>query len=1201
MQLKKLHLVGFKTFADKTEIELGEGLTAVVGPNGCGKSNVGDALLWVMGEQNPRLLRGSDSRDVIFAGSDRRKPLGMAEVRLTIDNADKSLPVDFAEVTVTRRIYRSGESQYLLNNAPCRLKDIVEMFLDTGIGKDAYSFVGQSEIDAVLSAKAEDRRELFEEAAGIKKYRVKKREAVRKLEQAESNLTRIRDIVYELEQQRAPLELQAAQARRFIQLSERLQQIEVDLLIAEAQKADYELYANRDELKMDQDAVQRFEVDLARMERESDVVGERLAESEQELDSARISQQSAMTTVERTESHLQLAMERGRGAEQTAESLNEELKELTHRAASLEKEIMSQSALLAETEFRESTKRTEHAAAKARLAELESALRDVTQRSEDRQGLIRRMTEQRAQRESALAACQSRLVDTEARLNRIDAERAGFDIQLAQTELRVAKARTDLEHSLAQHSALSAQHSALNTGRREAQDAHAQSRTQLDAARRLLAERSSRLATLTELQESGEGFYQGVRAVLSAVRQKKLTGSFSPVVDLLTVPENLRVAIEVALGASAQDIVCDTEAEAKAAIDWLKSTRSGRATFLALPLLNPGNPLNPATVNGVEGMLGIAGDLVKADPKYRPVLQLLLGRVAIAGEMDSAVRASRRMQGWSRIVTAEGELLSPGGALTGGSLQGRGAHLVGRKGEIDDLNRTLPGLRADVNRLARAVEEGSGRIADLEQALADLNREMSSSQAESAAGERDLNSAERDSARMSSAAGEAEAEAGRLREAGESLRKEAEEWTRQVDEGRQADTSVDDAIAKAQEEARALTTLRDEARGVAVTLEVETGRLSEKRSGLRRELSANQETLNRTLATQGPKRMQREMAGSQFSEADAMQKELRSRLEAASAHLRECEEQYVVWRDRRQELLNQSFEQQGAIKDIINQRADTMKQMHDAELQIARLEVRLSQAAQRLQDEYNMTLEDTLRRGVVAEIDKETASEVAKLRREIRAMGAVNTGAVEEYERLTERHDFLAGQRADLEAARTSLLATITEIDESTRGTFMETFDAVSAEFARIFTRLFNGGTTKLILTSPDDLLETGIDIIAEPPGKKPQHLSLLSGGERALTATALLFSFLAVKPSPFVLLDEVDAPLDGANVERFVNLVKEFTDRTQFLIITHNPTTMEAAPRWYGVTMQEPGVSRILSYRVPQDQTIESEPEQALLATAPG
>jgi len=517
-------------------------------------------------------------------------------------------------------------------------------------------------------------------------------------------------------------------------------------------------------------------------------------------------------------------------------------------------------------------------------------------------------------------------------------------------------------------------------------------------------------------------------------------------------------------------------------------------------------------------------------------------------------------------------------------LQGRGAHLVGRKGEIDDLNRALPALRAEVETLTRAVDDAGRKIAELDAALRESARTVAEVQARCAGAESDLNAAVREAHRLSAAGEEAAAETARLREAQAALAKEAEEWAAAVAASQAEDISVDDALAAAQEEARRLAAKRDEARAMAIALEVETGRLAEKRAGLKRAVTSNQEALKQIQAARAAKQTQRELAAGQWKDADTLLHELESKLEEAKEFLIRCEEQFVMWRERRQALLNESFEKAAAIKEVTRQRAETMQEMHDAELQIARLEVRLAQAVQRLSEEYGITLEEALARPEPDDITRETVNEVARLRREIRQMGQVNTGAVEEYERLTERYEFLAGQRADLEKARESLLETIAEIDASTRGVFMQTFQAVSEEFARLFARLFGGGTTRLILTDPDDLLETGIEVIAQPPGKKPQHLSLLSGGERALTAVALLFSFLAVRPSPFVVLDEVDAPLDGANVEKFVELVREFIDRTQFLIITHNPTTMEAAPRWYGVTMQEPGISRILSYRVPQE-----------------
>ncbi len=1195
MQLKRLQLIGFKTFADKTEIEFSEGMTAVVGPNGSGKSNIADALLWVLGEQNPRLLRGSDSRDVIFSGTDRRKPLGMAEVRLTLDNSDKSLPVDFAEVTVTRRVYRSGESQYYLNGAPCRLKDIVDIFLDTGMGKGAYSFVSQSEIDAVLSARPEDRRELFEEAAGIKKYRVRKREAVRKLEQAETNLTRIRDIAHELEQQRAPLAKQAEIAKRYLELQARLQEIEVGLLVAEAQKTDYELYAARRECELDQEAIQRYDADLALRERELTVIGDRLAEAEQELDSARLNQQSALTMLERTESQMQLVRERGQTAEQSAESLERELKELGERAAALNREIQTQEKAQEKAASEETARKTEMAAARARLKELEAALSEAMQRAEDRQGALRRLAEQRARREAALAACRSRLTETEERLNRLSEEAVHLEAQQQETQKRLQETNDLLEETRQRQEILHQQQTACERERREAQDAGSTARIALDAARRRLAERESRLATLTELQESGEGFYQGVRAALNAARQGKLKGRYTPVVDLLTVPEAYRVAVEVALGASAQDIVCETEAEAKAAIEWLKANRAGRATFLALPMLQPSLPLTEATIHGMPGLIGVAAQLVQTDPRYAVAIQLLLGRVVIAQEMDAAVQAARRIKGWGRIVTLEGELITPGGALTGGSLQGRGAHLVGRKGEIDDLKRLLPQLRAEAERQASALEQAERRIAELDSAIAEIRRESSEYAAKIAAKERDQSAGERERERLQAARDEVAAEVARKNAARAALTKEAAEWASAVEASHAEDTSADDAIAAAQEEARQLTARRDEARGILTALEVETGRLTEKLAGMKRSLTASQEALRQLHATREAKQSQRELAGVQWRDADSLLRELTGRREEARRYLAECEEQFTRLRDQRQELLHASFEKTNAIKDLTQTRSDTLREMHDAELQIARLEVRLSQAAQRLLEEYSITLEEALERPDSAEIDRDVAAEVTRLRRELRQMGQVNTGAADEYARLTERYEFLSGQRADLEKAREALLATIAEIDASTRDIFMETFNAVSEEFSRLFTRLFNGGSTRLALTTPEDLLETGIEVYAQPPGKKPQHLSLLSGGERALTAVALLFAFLAVRPSPFALLDEVDAPLDGANVEKFVELVRDFTQKTQFVLITHNPTTMEAAPRWYGVTMREPGISSLLSYRVPPE-SVPSEPETSLL-----
>ena len=1201
MQLKKLQLLGFKTFADKTEIEIDTGMTAIVGPNGSGKSNIVDALLWVLGEQNPRLLRGSTAQDVIFNGTDRRKPLGMAEVRLTIDNGDGTLPVNFAEVTIARRVYRSGESQYLLNGSPCRLKDIVELFLDTGVGKGAYAFVSQTEIDAVLSARPEDRRELFEEAAGIKKYRVKKREAMRKLESAEANLTRVRDILRELEAQREPMERQAQTARRYLLLQERLHEIEVGLLVAELQKADYELFAGRQEREDDQANLLKLDARLAQLERTADAVGERLAQTESEMDAVRLAQQHALSQAERTESRLTLMSERGQAARKTRAQLAEELADIEGRIERLIQDIALDRAEREETDTAEAARREEWAAQKAALEELESAVAEAVREAEARQSERLRMAQERAGREAALEASRARLEETQARLERLAQESAALHETIREAETRQAQAQATREQRAAQCRELAEKRAEIEAEQQRRQAAQAAARLSLDTRRRLQAEQSARLSTLTELQENHEGFYQGVRAVLNARKKGPLTGHYRAVVDLLEVPEPYRVAIEVALGGSLQDIVTETEAEAKAAIQWLKQNRAGRATFLPLPLLRPGQRLAPQRHGDTEGnpnaLIQNAFEVVRCEARYEAVVSLLLGRALIVGDMDAAIAASRRLSGWSKIVTRDGELLTPGGALTGGSLQGKGAHLVGRKGEMDDLKARLPETRAEVERLTAEVEQNIRVLQTLEAERNELVRQESAAQAEQAAAESARAAAEREAARRTQERAERETLRAALTEQAAFARAEVERATALLATELAEDVHADEALNTLNAETRALAARRDGCRARAIALEVEVSRLKEKSEGLTRSIATDRAALAALEEQQRQKRAQQATVEQEGAEAQSERARLTTQLEEAREHLQKVETEFVTWRERRQTLLNESFETNNAIKETTRSRVAVTQNLHSTELTLARLEVQIAQATERLQTEYGISREEALARPDSTEIDKNTAQEVARLRREIRGMGQVNTGAVEEVERLNERFTFLSGQRDDLDKGRESLLATIAEIDESTRGVFMETFEAVRREFDRLFTRLFGGGSTKLQLTHPDDLLETGIEVIAQPPGKKPQSLSLLSGGERALTATALLFAFLAVKPSPFVLLDEVDAPLDGANVEKFTHLVREFSQRSQFLLITHNPTTMEAAPTWYGVTMREPGVSSILSYRVPQETTV-SEPEPAVALT---
>jgi chromosome segregation protein len=721
------------------------------------------------------------------------------------------------------------------------------------------------------------------------------------------------------------------------------------------------------------------------------------------------------------------------------------------------------------------------------------------------------------------------------------------------------------------------------------------SRNALDTARRQYAEDSARLNTLTELQLSHEGYYQGVKAVLNARARGEISGHYVTVVDILSVPEPYRVAIEVALGGSLQDIITRTEEESKAGVQWLKRNRAGRATFLPLPLLRPSQATDMSGRNRGDEDVKNAAEIVSVSPDYDIVAQLLLARVLVVESMDAAIAVSRRMSGWSKIVTIEGELLTPGGALTGGSLQGRGAHLIGRKGEIDDLHRSLPGTRNEVERLTDLTDTTAAALRVSEDDRNVLAGEISAAQAQLIAMDTASASTEREIGRMNRELDERHQRSAQLTDRVQGLKSEATRLNNLLEAGRQENELTDTALAALSDETRDLIEKRDTCRASAVALEVEVGRLKEKREGLTRAIATDRATLAALEQQLQQKSQQRNSINTDDAEAAAERESLLSRLELENARRSVLDSEFERCRKARQTMFDES--QAIAVKSRVEflHRDTVTKGLHDAELRLARLEIQISQAVERLHEEYGITREEALARPEDITIDRNTAMEVGRLRRELRAMGQVNTGAASEYDRLTERFEFLITQKNDLDAGRESLLQTIAEIDDSTRGVFMETFDAVKAEFQRIFCRLFGGGTTKLVLTDPGDLLETGIEVIAQPPGKKPQHLSLLSGGERALTATALLFAFLAIRPSPLVILDEVDAPLDGANVEKFTALVREFSQRSQFLLITHNPVTMEAAPTWYGVTMREAGVSSILSYRVPQEST-SSERDEAVV-----
>jgi chromosome segregation protein len=1169
MFLKSLSILGFKSFADRVRLDFGEGITAIVGPNGSGKSNIADAIQWVLGEQNVRTLRAENSTEVIFAGSARRKPLGMAEVSLTVDNSDGQLPIDFAEVTVTRRLYRSGESEYLINKTPCRLKDIVELFMDTGLGRATYAILTQNEVDVVLSAKPEDRRALFEEAAGIQKYRHRKREALRKLENTEANLTRVVDILAELEAQREPLRQQAEVAIRYHQLVSRLREIEVAALWAQVLESE----RAREQTQQEQQVLHRrlleINAQLAECEALSQKLGEQIADAEAELDTLRALQQASLTAYERAESRRALIEQRLQNSRDNLRRLQEELVENEHRYAEIQQQAQQWQERRLELEQRIQDLEQQREVARERLRLAEHALQQAQQHYVERtQEVVRArayldwLRLRRTEAEKTIQALQNRIAEV------------GQNLREAEERVRAAQAHRD--------KAVAAAELALREAQRyeaELQQAQAdvqRKRQEVETRARENACLSARLQALLESEAAQEGLFGGVRAVLDAVSRGQMTGTYLLVADVLQPLEPYVTAIEVALGASAQDIITATEEEARLAIEWLKQHARGRATFLPLNLLRPSEPSPSLHQCLHEGLaIGFAGDLVECARELRVVAQYLLGRVLVAPDFDSAVQIVRRYSGWSKVVTVDGELFLPGGAITGGKMPGRATGIVSRKAERSRLERELRAGEEEEQRLRKQLQEAE------QSAETARHRWQEARKGQEQAQQRVM--------QVESALQAVAQKQTLLQQQMHSLEQEQTEQAKRLYELDNEILELEERLPSdtrqvfSPEEVSRYRQQRDEAAAQLQELEVTLGRLTEQQHALEHEresLAQRQRDLHQQ--TQNRQARIAELKAQIAQDERALEQTLEE-LQRIAQQREQIEKDFLAQREVRQNLLQQNLENGERLKDLAAQQSALAQQAHEVELALARIEMQRTQAVARLWEEYEVDVSQETPPDL-SQFTPETASEINRLRREIRQMGNVNTGAAEEYQRLTERYEFLQKQRTDLEAAREDILQAIQEIDASTRDLFLQTFGAVQQAFQEVFTRLFGGGKAELELTQPHNLLETGVEILVQPPGKRRQNLVLLSGGERALVAIALMFAFLQVKPSPFCVLDEVDAALDGANVEKFAEMLRDYARHSQVIIITHNPVTMECADVWYGVTMQEQGVSRVISYRAPRE-----------------
>ena len=1174
MYLSKLELQGFKSFADDTTLTFDPGVTTIVGPNGCGKSNIVDAIRWVIGEQRPTVLRSEKMENLIFNGTADRRPLGMAEVELTIENTDGVLPTEYAEVTIGRRLFRDGTSEYLMNGTTCRLKDITDLFMDTGMAADAYSVIELKMVDELVSGSTEDRRRMFEEAAGITRYKMRRRQALRKLDSTQSDLERIRDLTDEVSTQVERLERQAEKAQRYQEAETELRRLE--LLLAQVE---YDRLTERraDLNEQEADHAEKAEAladDEEATEARLQRLRETLAEQEDTLQERREALQEHRARVRELEAEQRLQRERltraredRDEAEQAQQEARERRAELTDEVERLESALEQARPALDEAETALDDARDERDAAKAAAGELRETVRqhrEAAEEAEDEHAERRRALDQRTNRQELLEEEQRRArTQFDDLAEKIDA----LDARIDEAEADREAAAADLEEA---RSAL-ADATAERTDRQDA----------LEAAREELRERERRLDAAeaeVELLEGLVGSYDEFSDPVQFLAGEDLFDDLYTVADVLGCDDDVRVALDAALGDLASCVVVPTVEEARAAVDRLREADEGQTSFLVLDRL----PDTPPSASSPEDAVPLREAVRTMDPAYEPLADVLLHDCYLVDTLDEAEALAESAQapaGSARIFARTGEWVDARGVLRGGSRQEDVSPAASRLGRREQLQRA----REQHATLQAACEEQEAAVAEAEAALDEIDlaaHESAVEDAESALAEAEQRlerlryereSTEERRAELRERLDEIEEELADHESRVQDLQEKVEAAEATVAQRRQERAEAEDALAAAEEREREAVDAFSEAQVAAVearnrveNLEQDLERAREQIDELDRQTGERTATLEDLEAT--------------IEEALDTQAELDEQIEAVREERESHDQSVAAAEEALQETKSEIEEVESRLRTIRREREAALEQKNEAAVGLTKVETRTQDLLESMKADFDRDLaEDPV--SVPDDFDEgEAQSEVKSLRGTLNAFGDVNPLALEEYEEERERLDFLQEQKTDLEEAEDTLLDTIQEINAKASERFMETFDEIKESFGTIFTELFGeGASAKLQLEDPDDPIDSAIEIVAKPRGKRPVTLDQLSSGEKALTATALLFSIYLVKPSPFCVLDEVDAPLDDANVERFMDLVRRFEDDTQFILVTHNQRTMDLSDRMYGVTMEEQGVSKLV------------------------
>lgn len=1182
MYLKRVEAKGFKSFADRIEMEFKKGITAVVGPNGSGKSNISDAVRWVLGEQSARNLRGSKMEDVIFSGTNTRKPLGFAEVSITVDNSDNMLPVDYTEITVTRRMYRSGESEYYINGTSCRLKDINELFMDTGVGKDGYSIIGQGRVDEIINEKPEDRREIFEEAAGIVKYKTRKQEAERKLESTEQNILRIEDIIKELETRIGPLSEQSEKARKYLDMRERLKVLELNIFIRNVEKLKEKTASLKERISDLEDELLDNNRKNAKLEDECQRLKAKMSEADRLTEELQNAVHAADNDVERLQGEANVLNEKSANIDANISRLDEEIAAGRQRMEGLNSLVGDNNAGLAkykadldEQALMLNQKTLELKDISGRIGEKEKYIDDMKAEIIEIMNAI-------SEKKSSINSLTAFINNADKRKNQIAREKEEKENSKQELQDKLSRVEDELKSAGARYESLESTVERLDRERRETSAAGKAIEKDIFELNGRIQSKQARHRALSEMETEFEGYNKSVREIMKLRDRKGVSGICGVVADIIKVPKDYETAIEVALGAALQNIVTEDEYVAKESIKYLKDNRIGRATFLPLTTIyGRDHGRDEKVIRHSKGFAGFANELIDYDKKYANIISSLLGRVIVVDNIDNGIMMARSINYSMKIVTLDGDVINPGGSFTGGSLGQKASSFLSRKREIGELE-------GDILNLKDMLSAANEKLSAMEKKLSDLDRELKKADEEKHESELKISGLKNNAAMLKGEISRLEGELKNLEQ-----------------ESCQLDTERSEMMVKMDEESKALSELEKKNSDVSAKIELEQAGIKDILD-LRESISSEVTSIKVRMAEirQNIISMEGKIAevkseiekcsaaiSSKISDKDSMKKDKES-LRAETEKIKTTVSSIIKKNESSRKRLEALYEEKQKNTSSIDEMEKRMREysqsagilqneIHKLEMQNAKLDMEMENLQNRIWEDYEISYAAAQKYRVEIESISQVSKDINSIKDGIRELGNVNVGAIEEYKNVKERYDFLINQESDLKEAKKSLEQVISEITEKMRTQFVKNFAVINDNFNITFRQLFGGGRAELVLVDCDNVLESGVDIVAEPPGKKLQSLTLLSGGEKALTAIALLFAILKMKPSPFCILDEIEAALDDINVTRFANFLRDLSDGTQFIVVTHRKGTMEIADVLYGVTMEEKGVSKLVSVKL--------------------